>query len=336
VSENLSPWQWFCANVAEATERPTRPPEPAAWRRAARRGLNKVLGPLPDRVPLHVTCVESTDCGTYQRDLIRYDSERHMAVPAYLLVPHDRTRPGPAVLAQHGHGPGKAEVCGLVAQGDEGSPPNTYAHDLAERGYVVLAPDLRTFGERVDWNPPNIYGCDHSHMHATMLGYNLLTLDLWDLARGIDLLVDHPLVDPRRIGMVGLSQGGTCTLFLAAWDRRVRAAVVSGYMNDWKSCATIPWNMCGSQVLAGIIGRLDHVDLGVLVSPRPLLVESGTQDGIFPVDTARRVVEQLRQAYEAQGIGERLVHDVFEGPHRWHGELALPFLDRWLRHRPPG
>jgi dienelactone hydrolase len=332
AARNLSPWAWFCANVAEATGGLAMPEEPRARRRRAGQKLRRLLGPLPERVPLNVTVTESVDCGAYRRDRVLYDSERHMTVPAYLLIPHRRTGPGAAILAQHGHGAGKAEVCGL-APGDEGGPPNDYAHQLAERGYVVLAPDLRTFGERADWNPPNIYSCDHSHMHASMLGYNLLTLHLWDLARGLDVLSDHPLVDPRRLGMVGLSQGGTCTLFLTAWDRRIRAAVVSGYVNDWATSATILWNMCGSQVLHGIVGELDHADLGMLVWPRPLLVETGTQDNIFPVDAARRAVDELRSLYGPDS--ERLVHDVYEGGHRWHGELAYPFLDRWLRHAPP-
>ena len=255
-----------------------------------------------------------------------------MSVPAYLLVPHDRTRsgePGPAVLAQHGHGAGKDEVVGL-AGGDEGNPPNLYGHELAERGYVVLAPDLRTFGERTDWNPPNIYSCDHAYMYASILGHELLALHLWDLARGLDLLCDHPLVDPARVGVVGLSQGGTCTLFLAAWDPRVRAAVVSGYMNRWETCAAVGWNMCGSQVLNGMGRSFDHVDLGALIAPRALLVETGTEDNIFPVDAARIAMEQLARVYTALGCPDGLEHDVFEGGHRWHGERAYPFLERWL------
>ncbi|HSS10558.1 MAG TPA: acetylxylan esterase [Acidimicrobiales bacterium] len=332
---NFSPWRWFERRLAAAVANPVdpcpvdRPDELAAWRRRGARRLRNLLGPLPAPVPLRVEVRSSVDCGTYRRDLIVYDSEEEMSVPAYLLVPHTRTRPGPAVLAQHGHGPGKDEVCGLVP-GQDGAARNDYAHQLAQRGYVVLAPDLRTFGERADWNPPNLYACDLSHMHGTLLGYRLLALDLWDLARGLDLLVEHPLVDRRRLGMVGLSQGGTCTLFLAAWDRRVRAAVVSGYLNRWATCAALPWNMCGSQTLPGVVSALDHLELGALVAPRSLLVESGTEDAIFPSSAAVEVSDQLRRVYQALGVADRMEIDVFEGGHGWHGERAYPFLARWL------
>ena len=310
-TRNYSPWEWFVRNteaVAGAAPRFPDPPDATPPDKAAlvariarsRRLLTRALGPLPERVPLNFEVLDSVDCGTYRRDHVVYDSERWMSVPAYLLVPHEREkkgRPGPAILAQHGHGPGKDEVVGLAETGDEGSEPNDYGHRLAVRGYVVLAPDLRAFGERAHFEPPNIYHCDHTYMYSSLLGYQLLALDLWDLARGIDLLAEHPLVDRRRIGMVGLSQGGTCTLFLSAWDRRIRAAVVSGYMNRWATCAAIGWNMCGSQVLTGIARDLDHFDLGTLVAPRPLLVESGTGDNIFPVAATRQTMAALRLAY---------------------------------------
>jgi hypothetical protein len=45
-------------------------------------------------------------------------------------------------------------------------------------------------------------------------------------------------------------------------------------------------------------------------------------------------VRRTRLVYDDLGAGDRLVHDVFEGGHQWHGAEALPFLDRWLGHDP--
>jgi dienelactone hydrolase len=167
-------------------------------------------------------------------------------------------------------------------------------------------------------------------VHAVAAGTNPLAQNLWDLACALDVLEQHPLVDGDRIGMVGLSYGGTATLFLAAYDDRVRAAVVSGYFCEWRESHRVPWNLCGSQVLPGMLGTLEHVDLGALVAPRPLLIETGTEDLIFPVAGARREVSRLQAVYEALGVPDSLEHDVFEGDHRWHGDRAYPFLERWL------
>lgn len=309
-------------------------PAVLAWRDRCRARLAGLLGPWPDRVPLELEVLESVDCGGYRRERVVFDSEATMSVPAFLLVPHARRAPGPAVLAQHGHGPGKSEVCGVDDDASREAITEhhgDYAHQLASRGYVVLAPDLRCFGERADWSPPEKYLCDLNLVHAYAAGVSPLTQNLWDLARALDVLERHPLVDPARIGMVGLSYGATCTLFLAACDGRVRASVVSGYFSSWKAAHRVPWNLCGSQVLPGMLGELEHVDLGALVAPRPMLVESGSEDPLFPVGVARRELAELRRVYEAlEAPPEALVHDAFEGGHRWHGDLAYPFLEHWL------
>jgi len=297
------------------------------WLARRRVLLEELLGALPSAVPLELETLESTTCDGYRRDKVVFDTEATMSVPAYLLVPDGRESPGPAVLALHGHGPGKSQAVGLEETETKGSD---YAHQLALRGFVVLAPDLRCFGERADWNPPDHYGCDTNLVHAVMAGVSPLTQNLWDMARALDVLQSHPLVDPGRIGAAGLSYGATVTLFLAAWDERVAAAVVSGYFSSWMESHKMPWNMCGSQVLGGMLGLIEHVDLGALVAPRPLLIESGTGDDLFPAAVAAREVEKLRAVYGELGAPDHLEHDVFEGGHQWHGEEAYPFLERWL------
>ncbi len=329
---NYSPWsQWMLRLSAVTPADPLPHGDLAgfdAWRERCRARLAALLGPMPDAVAPDLEILEDTACEGYRRQKIVFDTEDTMSVPAYLLIPDGRDRPGAAILAIHGHGPGKGVVCGI----DETESPNgDYAVQLAQRGYVVIAPDLRCFGERQDWNPPDHYACDTNLVHAVMAGWSPLTQNLWDLARCLDVLGTHPLVDPGRMGAVGLSYGGTMTLLLAAWDDRVAAAVVSGYLSSWAVAHRMPWNMCGSQVLPGMLGQIEHVDLGALVAPRPLLVETGAYDDLFPQAAAEATVARLRPVYARRGGGERLVHDVFDGGHQWHGVEAYPFLDRWLR-----
>lgn len=337
---NFSPWAYWQLRLA-ATAPPEACPVDALapgfddYRDRVRVRLHDLLGEWPQPVPLDIEVLEHDDAGPYRRERIVFDSEATMSVPAYLLVPHERTEPGPAVLAIHGHGAGKSMVCGLDGGNDEQGAEmreyhGDYAHQLACRGFVVLAPDLRGFGEREDWNPPDHYQCDWNLVSATLAGANPLAQNLHDLRCSLDVLAQHPLVDPRRIGAAGLSYGGTATLFLAALDERVKAAVVSGYLSSWAAAHRVPWNMCGSQILPGLLGRLEHVDLGALVAPRALLVETGTDDQIFPVGAAREAFATLTKVYDRFGARDRLVHDVFEAGHQWHGEQAYPFLEREL------
>jgi hypothetical protein len=331
---NFSNWAYWRLRHEAAVDSDPCPLDDLAaqlepWRTRVRARLDDLLGPAPEPVPLDLEVTETVDCGTYRRERVVFNTEATMSVPAYLMVPHDRTVPGPAFLAIHGHGPGKARICGLLDEThDEGVP---YAHVLANEGYVVLAPDLRGFGERADWMPDEKYHCDWDLVCATMDGVVPHQRNLWDLQRSLDVLAAHPLVDATRLGAGGLSYGATCTLFLAAIDERVRAAIVACYLSSWRSAHRFPWNMCGSQILPGQIGAIEHLDVASLIAPRALLAENGIEDLIFPVAAARQTVASLRRVYaQLDAPDDALVHDVFDGGHMWHGTETSAFLGRFL------
>ena len=74
-------------------------------------------------------------------------------------------------------------------------------------------------------------------------------------------------------------------------------------------------------------------DIGALVAPRPLFVETGDADALNGERGVANVRDQLaitRQAYVLDGATDRLYHHVFAGAHRWCGEKAIPWLTRWL------
>ncbi len=332
---NFSPWanaMLELENFRPVEGVPTVAASVPGWRARSRGRLTDLLGPFPRHVSLDPEITGSVDCGNYTRDRIVFDTEATMSVPAYLMVPKTRRRQGPAVIAVHGHGPGKDQVAGVVAGTDmPDAGPDAYAHQLVEAGYVVLAPDLRCFGERADWAPDDKYLCDANLVAAVAAGRNPLTGNIHDLACAIDLLEEHPLVDPGRIGVAGFSYGGTLALFLAAWDTRLRAAVVSGYFSSWKAAHRVPYNLCGSQVLFGMLGQIEHVDLGALIAPRSLLIETGDEDPLFPVADARAAVGELESVYHAmRAPAGALEHHVFAGDHRVDGSATLAFLERWL------
>ena len=160
------------------------------------------------------------------------------------------------------------------------------------------------------------------------------TCGIWPGA--LDVLEAHPLVDPARMGMVGFSYGGTVTLFLAALDPRVAAAVVSGYFSSWAEAHKVPWNMCGSQVLFGMLGRMEHADRGCPGrSPAARSSSAGRDDPLFPVAAAEAVGRlRVQRVWDRAGAGDRLALDVFDGEHQWYGARAYAFLERWLRARP--
>ena len=148
---------------------------------------------------------------------------------ALLLVPHAAaTRAAPAVICQHGYGGSPEWAMGFGTPGVS-NYMNGCGHRLAAAGYVVLAPHIVC-------SPPGV-GEDRVWLDrlARMGNRSLLGFEMFEFSRMIDFLQTRPEVLPERIGMYGISQGGMSTLFAAACDTRIRAAVCSCYFNDrWR------------------------------------------------------------------------------------------------------
>ena len=67
-----------------------------------------------------------------------------------------------------------------------------------------------------------------------------------------------------------------------------------------------------------------------LVAPRPLLIESGTQDQLFPIAGARKMAPEVTALYQRLGIADRIEFDAFVGRHDFDGETAMAFIDKHL------
>src|SRR5579871_5917952 len=108
--------------------------------------LKRLLGPFPIRCPLDAVLLETADCGLYVRETIEYAAEADERVKSFLLVPKHINRSIPAIFAHHQHASqfhlGKSEVVGLKGDADQ-----AYGSELAERGYVVIAPDALAYYE---------------------------------------------------------------------------------------------------------------------------------------------------------------------------------------------
>jgi hypothetical protein len=61
-----------------------------------------------------------------------------------------------------------------------------------------------------------------------------------------------------------------------------------------------------------------------------LLVENGTNDDIFPIDTVKQTVKRASRAWRIFGASKNLETDYFQGAHQIHGKRAYAFLRRHL------
>jgi hypothetical protein len=310
-----------------------------AWHEEALSKLQELLGDYPEPVALVPDVVYSIEHDGLIRERVVFDSEAHMSVPCVVLKPTDMANNGQgrAILCSHGHGPyGKEPVAGnrstpeLVA--NIAQHHYNYAEEMARRGYLTIAPDLRVFGERDDGgNPyPGRDKCNVHFIRGMILGVYTLTLNIWDMKRCIDYLQTRPEVDPERIGMMGLSQGGTMTTFTSAVEPRIKAADIIGYVNSWKGFGVNRSNFCGSQIVPDIFKYLDVPDIAGLISPRPLLIEMGIFDTCFYIEDQMEGYNQIQRIYEAAGVGDRLWADVHPHEHGFAGDKAYDFFEEYL------
>ncbi len=276
------------------------------------RGMESVMGKLPGhkkRCPLDVKTESEVDGGSYVRRYITYASEPGCRVPAYLLIPRDvlkGKRKVPAILCLHptnnviGHG----TVVGLG-----GAPNRGYALELAQRGYVTLAPSYPLLAK---------YQPD-----LKKLGWESGTLKaVWDNMRGLDLLAALSFVDGSKMGAIGHSLGGHNSVYTAVFDDRLKVIVSSCGLDsylDYYNGDERNWQpergWCQTRYmprLADYRGRLaeipfDFHEMIAALAPRYVLIIAPKKDSNFRADSVDRIVAAARPIYKLLGHEERLM-----------------------------
>jgi dienelactone hydrolase len=290
--------------------------------------MQRVMGPLPGpekRVPLDVRVEREEDAGTYVRRKLTYAAAPGERVPAYLLVPKGGPGKHPAVLALHQTvAIAKDEPCGLG-----GSANLHYGSELAERGYIVLAPDYPTMGDnQLD---PYAHGWQSGSMMA-----------IWENIRGVDLLESLPEVDRKRIGCLGHSLGGHNTLFTAAFEPRIRALVSNcgftsfrkyygGNLTGWTGPRYMPRIKTDFPTHEKMPFDFDEVVASL--APRAFLAIAPLHDANFDVSGVREVMASARPVYTLFHATDRLAERHPDCQHDWPAEerqAAYRWLDRWL------
>ncbi|WP_437221956.1 alpha/beta hydrolase family protein [Planctomicrobium sp. SH661] len=292
----------------------------------ALQGLQAILGkmPGPERgCPLEVRVEEEVDAGTYLQQRITYQSEPDCRVPAFLLIPkgalQEKSSKCPAVLCLHQTSSlGPREIVGLG-----GNPNLWYGKELAERGYVVLAPNYPLLAEY--------------HPDLKKLGWaSGLLKAAWDNQRGLDLLDSLPYVKSGQYATVGHSLGGHNSVFTALYDNRLKAvvsccgldALIDYYRGDpnvwlpergWTQTRYVPR-------LGAYRGRLqdipfDYHEIIAALAPRSVLIVAPVNDSNFRADSVDRIAQAARPIFNLYGVPENLMIEHPDAGHDFPPEM---------------
>ena len=277
-------------------------------------------------------------------------------VPVLVVRPDKAEEKQPTVLALHGTGGSK-----------EGMRP--WLDDLAKRGFVAVAIDARYHGARsggakgaaayVDaitraWRARSGEAQEHPFYYDTC----------WDIWRTVDYLESRDDVDPKRIGVIGISMGGIETWLAAAVDERFAVAVPaigdqsfrwSLENGQWQGRARtikgahdaaahdlgepeVNAKVCRAlwdKVIPGMLGPFDGPNMIRLFAGRPLLILNGELDPNCPLPGAERAFAAAESAFREASASDKLKIDVAKGvAHAVTPDQkreALAWFERWLK-----
>jgi len=296
--------------------------------------MQQVMGRLPsdqELPPLEVRELGTQEFETFHRVEVRYRVDVDREASAHLYLPKQQpgtTSKRPAILALH-----PTSALGKLVVAGEGPRANrNYAVELAERGYVVLAPDYPSFGDLTDYD----FHTDRydSGTMAAIVNHR----------RGVDLLLKRDDVDPQRIGAIGHSLGGHNAMFVGVFDERIKAVVSScgwdpfhfyygGKIGGWASDRYMP-RIREFYGLDPDRMPFDFYEVAAAIAPRAFFSCSPLHDSNFDARGVKQAEERIRPVFQLLSADDRLVIEYPDAEHDFPTPTRLQayeFLDQMLK-----
>jgi dienelactone hydrolase len=243
-----------------------------------------------------------------------------------LLLPKD-LKPGerrPVVVCQHGLEGNPQMVVDRAIK----SPYNGFGADLADRGFIVYAPQ----------NP--YIGGDAFRVlqrKANPLKLSLFSFITAQHRQTLRWLGEQPFVDPKRIAFYGLSYGGKTAMRVPALLPEYCLSICSGDFNEW-IFKTTSVDLVGSYMFCheyeihefGMGDTFNYGELGGLILPRPFMVERGHADPVGTDEWVSFEYAKIRRLYARLGIPNLTEIEYFNGGHEIHAQGTFAFLGKHL------
>ena len=293
------------------------------------RSLSPGFRPVPVGKPL--------DYPEYTLQKYRFELCKGLESSVYILTPKSIKNTAPAVVALCGHGYGVRQILCISKSGKKkhigyiDNYQKNFAVELAKRGCIVAAPELFGFGEarlKKDLKKPfYISSCDELSHHLIPYGLTVASVRIFQAIACAEILLSNENVDADRLSCMGISGGGLTALYASVIDERFRKTVISGYVNTFKNSILSLWH-CPDNYIPEILRVGEMHDFASSIAPRELLIESGTKDKLFPIESSIRAHTEIKRIYSLVGASDKLTIDVFEGKHRVNGKKSFGFLSK--------
>jgi dienelactone hydrolase len=286
-----------------------------------------------------IETIETYKNDNYVRYKMRYVVGDQEKIHAYLYIPNTAKKdPGfPAILAMHQMNDyGKDEVAGIHGSKDYG-----YGYELAKRGYVVIAPDYLSMGERIFLGKQKF---DTLPFYKKYPNWSMVGKDIQDSMSAIDVLYTMNVVDQEKIGVIGHSHGGSNAIFAMAMDERISAGVSNcGFSVISEEGKCLEWSSEDEYIYFPTLRHyllekkelpFDLNEVAALIAPRPWCNISayydktlGNQEFLAGVGTQ---INQVYKLYDKQNHFCFLMHGNDHSFPKYARSLAYDWLDKFL------
>ncbi len=278
------------------------------------------------RAPLHITVSANKTFPGCRMTRFAYTSVNSLRVPALLFVPTaaSATHPVPCIVVLHGLGGSKELMAG-------------FCRALATAGYASLAIDLYGQGERA---PANQKGA----VSANQLQQNLVqsvTQTTRDVRRALDYLGTRRDINPRRLGLAGLSLGAIIGTVAAGVDTRIKATVLVSGGGGWGEILRVLSARYATYNGHAVTGRQDlnwplinillapndPLTFAPHIAPRALFMVNGRQDATIPPARA----EALYAAAQSAPSANVQIRWLPQAGHLPPFDVIFPAIRQWLQ-----
>ena len=222
-----------------------------------------------------------------------------------------------------------------IVAGEGGRPGRQYGLELAQRGYVVAAPDYPSFGALSDYD----FGSD-KYVSGTMKA-------IVNHRRCTDFLASLEFVDAARLGVIGHSLGGHNAIFQAVFDERLQVIVSScgwcpfadyyeGRIKGWTSDRYMPLLRTKYELDVSRV-PFDFYELVAALAPRTFISVSPEEDSNFAVSGVRKAIPVAGSIYSLLDAREKLVLMTPDCGHDFPADVRMQvysLIDGALSHKP--
>lgn len=319
---NTIPKVWNqCRDAGRFSELNAFPENWTHYSKTLRRKLWKLFGVEYDKtLPLDLKVIRSSVHENITLRHVTYQTRPGVYTTATIYFPQGNG-PFPAVINMHGHWP----------QGRLAARVQSRGFALAKMGYVVISPDTFGSGERstthtVFEHHGRSFGSNIFNLGETLMGCLLV-----DNMRGVDVLALLPEVDASRIGATGASGGGNQTMYLAAMDDRIKAAVPVCSVGSYESYLYEP--NCCCETLPGGLEVTEMGGILALAAPRAMLICTGLYDvKTFSPHEMLRSYDAALPVYKKLGAWEKFTYRIFNHGHAYSPEVRQAMLGFFELH----